>query len=213
MDKDLSSIRRQYGNLSLDQTAITESPFDLLQVWFSDYLNLDNVNEVPMVLSTVDEFGNPDSRVVLLKNYNDNQLIFYTNYHSVKGKQMELNPFVALNFYWHALARQVRIRGKIHKISSIKSDEYFYSRPVASQVASIVSEQSQVIESRLALEKKIQQILSDTSITITRPQHWGGYAVSAHEIEFWQGRDNRISDRVKYVLQTNEQWINQRLAP
>jgi pyridoxamine 5'-phosphate oxidase len=214
MDHNFANIHRQYGNLSLETQNI-ESPFILFQLWLDEYLANADVQEVSMVLSTVDEHGHPDSRVVLLKEFAQDQLIFYTNYQSIKGQQIELMPYVALNFYWHKLARQVRFRGKISKISAQKSDQYFYSRPLASQISAILSDQSSVLHSRVELENQIQAILDQnpSDLAIVRPKHWGGYAVSPDEIEFWQGRNDRVSDRIKYKLQNNGRWDSQRLAP
>ena len=168
-----------------------------------------------MVISTVDERGYPDSRVVLLREFNQGQFIFYTNYNSVKGKQIELCPHVALNFYWPLLSRQVRVKGLIEKVSPEKSSQYFDSRPLAHRVSSIVSQQSSVISSRQELEQQIQELLLNNSNIkqISRPDHWGGYAVTPTEMEFWQGRDDRLSDRIQYVLESHGVFRACRLAP
>ena len=166
-----------------------------------------------MILSTVDLHGCPDGRVVLLKGIMVEQFLFYTHYDSAKAQQMAACPHVALTFYWPVLARQVRIRGKVAKISEEISSEYFFSRPLGAQLGAIFSPQSKVISSREALEKPIEEWIATHPEQIPeKPTYWGGYGVIAESIEFWQGRDNRLHDRIAYYREANT-WKYHRLAP
>ena len=210
---NLSNIRREYGQLSLSEENIHLCPFVQFKQWFSDVLNTEKNDPTSMVLSTVDSQGHPDSRVVLLKGIDNEAFVFYTNYQSKKSLQIQHNPHVALNFYWPSLARQVRIRGKIDKISSAESDAYFASRPFASQCSTIISRQSSAIDSRAELEHALNELIANSQQeTIMRPIHWGGYQVMPDEIEFWQGRDSRLHDRIHYYHEQG-QWRHRRLAP
>lgn len=211
---DPSSIRREYGNLALNDQDLPNTPFILFQNWFSEVLNTETHDPTAMVLSTVDKFGYPDSRVVLLKHFDERSFVFYTNYTSAKSDQIKSHPYVALNFYWPELVRQVRIRGRIELISLSESDVYFASRPRESQLSAIASPQSQVISNR----EQLSQILETVKHTyqnkpIQRPDYWGGYAVVPEQFEFWQGRDNRFHDRIQYYQDENQTWLHCRLAP
>lgn len=211
--KNLGDIRREYGQLQLREDAIKEDPFSQFTTWFEEVLNAEHSDPTAMVLSTIDAKGHPDSRVVLLKSVFDNAFVFYTNYQSAKAIQIQNNPFVALNFYWPHMARQVRIRGKIKRVSEAESDAYFSSRPLESQFSAIASPQSQVIESRAALEARLNTIIEKFAKTpVVRPEFWGGFAVMPEEVEFWQGRDNRLHDRILYMLE-GDNWVIKRLAP
>lgn len=218
VDNKLSSIRREYGDLSLNEAQLNVSPIEQFRQWYleiSAVVDVSRSDPTAMVLSTVDEHGAPDSRVVLLKGLNeDGAFIFYTNYNSSKSKQLEHNSKAALNFYWPHMARQVRIRGHVERISADKSDAYFSSRPRLNQISAIVSPQSEVIDSREVLIKRIEllQQSQDPKAPIKRPDYWGGYAMLSQEIEFWQGRDNRLHDRILYIKKA-DQWVYCRLAP
>lgn len=209
----LAGIRREYGRLSLDDKHVSSSPVTQFKHWFSEVLATEMNDPTAMLLSTVDERGHPDSRVVLLKGFDDGKFIFYTNYQSNKAQHMQTNPNVALNFYWPQMVRQVRIRGQVQKISSTQSDEYFATRPLASQFNAILSPQSKEILSREELELLLnQQITEHSGEALKRPDYWGGYCVMPEEYEFWQGRDNRFHDRIHYYLEKNT-WCHRRLAP
>lgn len=211
--RSIADIRRQYGALNLNEALMEENPFTQFKHWFEEVLNSEKSDPTAMVLSTVDEQGWPDSRVVLLKGIEDNSFIFYTNYESNKARQLEKNPYAALNFYWPQMARQVRVRGAIHPTSEVQSDKYFQQRPMESQIAAIASPQSREIANRQALEDIYNQLLAYyTEHPICRPDNWGGYQVFPEQIEFWQGRDNRLHDRVQYLKQ-DQQWVVRRLAP
>jgi len=214
MSKDkLKDIRREYGDRVLKREDLHGDPLKLFEKWFSDALKAANPDPTAMSLATVDAEGHPDVRMVLLKGIAQGKLVFYTNYQSMKAQQLEGNPNVALNFYWPELARQIRIRGSVEKISPTESDAYFASRPVKAQLSAILSEQSQVISDADNLENKLNALIEEHGQeTVIRPRHWGGYRVIPREYEFWQGRDNRLHDRYRY-LKVSGGWQIQRLAP
>lgn len=209
--KNIASIRRDYGGLSLNEEVVLEDPIAQFESWFAEVLENEQHDPTAMVLSTVDEEGHPDSRVVLLKGINAGHFLFYTNYQSIKGRQLQHEPYVALNFYWPEMVRQVRIRGQVKKLSAKESDNYFASRPLKSQLSAIISPQSQEIKNRAVLEEALLE-LEESQMSISRPKHWGGYMVIPEEMEFWQGRDNRLHDRIQYKKQ-EDQWVKRRLAP
>jgi pyridoxamine 5'-phosphate oxidase len=210
--KTLADIRREYGDLRLNEDGLQADPIAQFQRWFSEILPTEMVDPTAMVLSTVDAEGRPDSRVVLLKGIEDEKFVFYTNYNSVKSRQIRVNSFVALNFYWPAMARQVRVRGNVHGVSAEQSDDYFASRPLKSQLSALISPQSSEIGSRDELDRAFENLLKQNDQPIIRPDHWGGYSVKPFEIEFWQGRDSRMHDRIQYNLH-HEKWTYRRLAP
>lgn len=210
--KTLADIRREYGDLCLNEQDIQASPITQFQRWFSAILQTETHDPTAMVLSTVDAEGRPDSRVVLLKGIDEGAFIFYTNYTSIKAQHIQANAAVALNFYWPSMARQVRIRGHATLAKQQQSDDYFLSRPKASQWSALISPQSSEISSRADLEQAIEALRQHNEEPIVRPEHWGGYCVTPYEIEFWQGRDNRLHDRIQYTLQDNR-WTYRRLAP
>ncbi len=211
--KKLSDIRRDYGTLSLSEQEAQDSPIAQFELWFAQVLETEKSDPTAMVLSTVDENGHPDSRVVLLKGIEEATFIFYTNYQSAKAMQINKNPYVALNFYWPQMARQVRIRGRIKQISAEQSDAYFSSRPIHSQLSAITSNQSREIKSREELEQRLNELIAKhQQETVLRPSHWGGYRIIPDEMEFWQGRDSRLHDRIHYYHQQG-QWAHRRLAP
>lgn len=211
--RSIADIRREYGELSLDEKLLPDDPIIQFQLWFEEVLKNEKNDPTAMVLSTVDEQGCPDSRVVLLKGVEAGNFLFYTNYQSAKAKQIESKPYVALNFYWPQMCRQIRIRGHIKRVSQEQSDLYFSSRPVKSQFSAIASPQSQEISGREALEHVLNDLIQQQgSEAVLRPDYWGGYMVTPNEIEFWQGRDNRLHDRIHYAHHQG-QWTHHRLAP
>lgn len=212
--RSLADIRRDYGELSLNEENAQQQPIDQFKLWFEEVLVNEKNDPTAMVLSTVDDQGWPDSRVVLLKGLEDDAFIFYTNYDSIKARQIDRNPYAALNFYWPQMARQVRVRGRVKRTSQAQSDDYFASRPVTSQLSALASPQSAEIADRQSLEDAFNQLLAQQHAEepIVRPSHWGGYLIIPEEIEFWQGRDNRLHDRIHYYKQAG-QWIHRRLAP
>ena len=215
MDTDLGNYRKSYEKEQLLESNISDNPMELFQKWFFDVdtnFNIDETNA--MTISTIGLDGYPKNRVVLLKRYTYEGFIFYTNYNSEKGKAIEQNPNVCLSFFWHSAERQVIIKGKAEKISENLSDGYFESRPRGSQLGSLVSNQSEVIENRSFLESKLLNAEKEfEGKEIPRPEFWGGYIVRPVEFEFWQGRPNRLHDRIRYKLQEDYNWKIDRLSP
>ncbi len=211
--KTIADIRREYGNLSLNDENTSSNPMTQFGKWFAEVIEHEKNDPTAMVLSTVDELNHPDSRVVLLKETKDDSFVFFTNYTSAKSIQIEASPYAALNFYWPEMARQVRVRGRVQRISKERSNIYFSSRPIASQISAIISPQSKVIKKREQLERDLNELIAKyQQEPIVRPDFWGGYEVIADELEFWQGRDNRLHDRIHYYRQGNK-WKKRRLAP
>lgn len=213
--EDLSNYRRSYEKSELLETNIPEDPINLFHRWFHEVEDFGGNEEVnAMTVSTIGLDGFPKARVVLLKKYNEEGYIFYTNYNSEKGKAMERNPNVCLSFFWHSAERQVIIKGIVEKTTEVVSDNYFDSRPDGSKLGAVVSNQSEVIPSRDFLENNLKELekVFDHK-TIPRPKHWGGYLVRPVVVEFWQGRANRLHDRIRYSLQEDYSWKIERLAP
>lgn len=213
--EDLSNYRKSYEKSQLIETDIPDDPINLFHKWFYEVEDFGGVDEVnSMTVSTIGLDGFPKSRVVLLKKYNEEGFIFYTNYDSEKGKAITANSNVCLSFFWHSMERQVIIKGIAEKSSTIISDNYFASRPDGSKLGAIVSNQSEVIESRKILENKLKELERQFEGTqIDRPSNWGGFLVRPIQVEFWQGRPNRLHDRIRYTLQDNFDWKIERLAP
>jgi pyridoxamine 5'-phosphate oxidase len=213
--KDLSNYRKSYEKSELLEENIPEDPINLFNRWFHETEDFGGVDEVnAMTVATIGLDGFPKSRVVLLKKFNEEGFIFYTNYNSEKGKAIQKNPNICLSFFWTSLERQVIIKGIAEKTIEAVSDNYFASRPDGSKLGAIVSPQSEVILNREFLEtnlKKLEQEFENTEIE--RPKHWGGFLVRPVEVEFWQGRANRLHDRIRYQLQSDFNWKMERLAP
>lgn len=166
-----------------------------------------------MTLATSDKDGQPTARIVLLKSFDEEGFVFYTNYLSRKGNELADNPKACLLFYWSVLWRQVRIEGPIEKVSADESDQYFHSRPLGSKIGAWASEQSTAIENRGVLEQRFEEFGLKFADNVPRPPHWGGYRVRPRAIEFWQGQENRLHDRLRYSLQDDGSWLIERLAP
>ena len=213
--KDLSDYRKSYEKNQLLETNIPENPISLFQQWFRETEEFGGVDEVnAMTVATIGLDGFPKSRVVLLKKFNEEGFIFYTNYNSEKGKAIHSNHNVCLSFFWHSMERQVIIKGIAAKTSETISDNYFSSRPDGSKLGAIVSDQSEVIPSREYLDQKLIALETNYRDTpILRPSSWGGYIVQPIAIEFWQGRPNRLHDRIRYQLQDDCSWQIDRLSP
>jgi pyridoxamine 5'-phosphate oxidase len=166
-----------------------------------------------MTLATSTKDGKPSARIVLLKGYDEKGFVFYTNYESHKGLELAENPNAALVFFWKEIERQIRIEGIVEKISATESDAYFFSRPEGSRISAWASPQSTIIETRELLETNVQRYTAEFKNSIPRPPHWGGYRVMPLKIEFWQGRSNRLHDRIQYTKTTEGSWKAERLAP
>lgn len=213
--KDLSNYRKSYEKCELLETNIPEDPINLFQKWFYETEEFGNLEEVnAMTVATIGLDGFPKSRVVLLKKFNEEGFIFYTNYNSEKGKAIINNPNVCLSFFWQTMERQVIIKGIAEKTSDIVSDNYFNSRPDGSKLGAIVSSQSETIPSRDFLDNKLKELENEyEGKEIPRPNHWGGFLIRPIEVEFWQGRANRLHDRIRYKLEDNYNWKIDRLSP
>ncbi len=211
---DLSALRREYGESVLDEHAMPASPISQFHLWFDEACQKEQDDPSAMVISTVDALGRADARVVLLKGVVEDQFVFYTNYESVKAEEISGNKYVALTFYWPAWVRQVRIRGEISRVDAAMSDAYFASRPYESQLAATISKQSRVVPDRATLEKAYQDALKKHGeySKVQRPDYWGGYQVLPYAFEFWQGRNNRLHDRVQYI-RVADVWQKTRLSP
>lgn len=213
--EDLSNYRKSYEKSQLLENTIPEDPINLFHKWFHEAKEFDGVDEAnAMTVSTIGLDGFPKSRVVLLKKYNEEGFIFYTNYNSEKGKAILNNPNVCLSFFWPAMERQVIIKGLAEKTIEAVSDNYFESRPDGSKLGAIVSHQSEVIPSRDYLDNKLKELeMAYEGKPIPRPEFWGGFLVRPVEVEFWQGRPNRLHDRIRYQLHAAFNWKIDRLSP
>jgi pyridoxamine 5'-phosphate oxidase len=209
--KSIKNIRTDYVKNELNFDDLTVHPFDLFKSWMTDAL--EQISEPnAFVLSTVNTEGKPSSRVLLLRDLDDKGFNFFTNYNSQKSQDIESNPYVCMNFFWYQSERQVRVSGRIEKLSSEASEDYFNSRPYESKIGAWSSPQSSVIESREVLNKNVKDFSSQYTEDVPRPPHWGGYCIVPDKIEFWQGRSSRLHDRFVYSLE-GEEWKIVRLAP
>ena len=225
MSNEIADIRKDYKLASLEESDVAANPIDQFTRWWNEAVasQIDEVNA--MTLATVNAAGVPAARIVLLKGYNPNGFIFFTNYESDKGKNLAQNPNAAIVFFWKELERQIRIEGTVEKVSAEESDRYFNSRPASSRIGAWASPQSAVIENRMVIEQNVERYSSIfANDSIERPDHWGGYIVKPTSIEFWQGRSSRLHDRIKYTLEnstynaatdtrSDASWKIERLAP
>ena len=210
----LSKLRSEYSKASLDVSSILPDPIKQFEKWFQEALEAKVLEPNAMNLSTVNDNNRPSSRIVLLKGVEENTFVFYSNYQSTKGRELENNPACALTFFWPELERQVRIEGTAERIDDERSGRYFQSRPRGSQIGAWTSPQSSIIESREILEQRARQIEKrfEGVEALPKPNQWGGYAVDPILIEFWQGRPNRLHDRIQFSKIDNT-WKIHRLAP
>jgi len=215
MEKDLSNYRKSYERNPLIRDTVPENPMELFQKWFYEADSTDGIEEANiMSVSTLGLDGYPKTRIVLLKKFTWEGFIFYTNYESEKGRAISANPKVSLNLFWHGLERQIIIKGKAEKIAANLSDGYFESRPDGSKLGAWASDQSEEIVSREALDDKLRQFDEKfQGKDIPRPDYWGGFIVKPISLEFWQGRPNRMHDRILYDLQEDYNWKISRLQP
>lgn len=213
MEKKLAELRENYGIKELLEEKCPENPFELVDSWILEATEKVNADANAMVLTTVGNDGQPSSRMVLLKEVSDQKFVFYTNYKGKKARQMQENKKVALLFWWVELERQLRVEGTVKKLSREKNEIYFHSRPKGSQIGATASPQSTIISREKLVqnyEKIEDQYQNEKQLPL--PEQWGGYEVTPHLIEFWQGRPNRLHDRVEYTLE-GKQWSKKRLAP
>ena len=207
-------LRIDYGRGRLDEADVLPDPVDQFARWFADAQAAGVAEPNAMTLATVSASGAPSARVVLLKDFDRRGFVFFTNYLSRKGQELAANPRAALCFYWQPVERQVRVEGTVERVSREDSETYFRSRPVSAQVGAWVSEQSKVIPSRGELERREKEFLARFgSSPVPLPEHWGGYRVVPQLVEFWQGRPNRLHDRVVYTRAADGGWGLRRLAP
>ncbi|MEP1095997.1 MAG: pyridoxamine 5'-phosphate oxidase [Cyclobacteriaceae bacterium] len=213
MKTDVSSLRNEYLKSSLADSEILEDPIAQFRAWFEEAVKSEQLEPNAMILGTVDHNGQPHQRTVLLKGYDSEGFVFYTNYKSSKGLQVEKSPRVNLLFPWYHLQRQIIICGTVSKVSVEESKDYFHSRPRGSQLSAYVSNQSEMIPSRQELEAKLKKAEKDfADQDVPHPEHWGGYLVAPTSFEFWQGRENRLHDRF-YFQKENTDWRISRLSP
>jgi pyridoxamine 5'-phosphate oxidase len=214
MKDDLYNSRKSYEKGELSEKSVDKNPLQQFRSWFYECQDSGGVEEVnAMTLTTIDFDGFPRGRVVLLKKYDEFGFYFYTNYDSEKGRSIEVNNKVSLSFFWPNMERQIIIKGTAEKTSKVDSSNYFQSRPKGSQIGALVSDQSSVIKNRGILEKQLKELeVEYENKDIPKPANWGGYLVTPISFEFWQGRPNRLHDRIRYKLQEYD-WIIERLAP
>ena len=214
MNPSIAELRKEYKQHTLQENDVAGDPISQFQVWWNEIIASEAEEVNAMTLATADANGHPAARIVLLKGFDENGFVFFTNYHSSKGMQIEANPFAALVFFWKELERQVRIEGAIEKISETESDEYFHSRPRESRIGAWASAQSNVIKSREVLEENIAVLEKKyPGNDIPRPPHWGGYRLLPVMVEFWQGRVSRLHDRIRYSRGEENNWLIERLSP
>ncbi len=214
MQENIASLRKEYSLKSLSETDVKANPIEQFEQWWNEAVRAEIPEPNAMTLATASADGLPSARIMLLKEVNKKGFVFFTNYKSHKGEQLNENPKACLLFFWQELERQVKIIGLVEKIPGNESDAYFHSRPKASQIGAWTSPQSQMIENRTWLDEKYEELSGQMSGSkIDRPSHWGGYIVKPVIIEFWQGRPGRLHDRIQYTLENEGSWSIVRLAP
>lgn len=209
----IASLRKDYQLASLAETDVAHDPIIQFSHWFEQALKAEVAEANAMSLSTVNAEGKPSSRIVLIKEFDHRGFSWFTNYDSRKGLELSQNRHAALLFFWTALERQVRIEGRIHKVSEEDNDKYFHSRPLGSRQSACASAQSQPVANRQQLEDKLAEVVAQYGDHPPRPEHWGGYRLVPDFIEFWQGRSSRLHDRIAYTRQADETWAISRLQP
>lgn len=214
MDISVADLRKEYTLQGLSETDVHPNPFEQFKTWFDQALAAQLPEPNAMTIATATTDGKPYARIVLLKDYDERGFVFYTNYESHKGQQLVQNPWGAIAFWWAQLERQVRIQGRVEKVSEVEADAYFQSRPKGSQLGAWASNQSQVIDSREVLERRLEELKKEyENKAVPRPPHWGGFRVIPDEMEFWQGRKSRLHDRLLYRRSEDSTWEIQRLSP
>ena len=214
MNKTIADLRKEYSSETLLEKDVTPHPIQQFKKWWEQVIASEISEPNAMTLATSSTDGLPSARIVLLKDFDEEGFVFYTNYKSYKGLQLEENPKACLVFHWKELERQVRIMGLVNKLDAEQSDEYYFSRPIGSRIGAWASPQSQPIKNREWLEQEFEKRKNDfANKEVPRPPHWGGYIVKPVIIEFWQGRFSRLHDRIQYSLEKGSGWKIERLAP
>lgn len=210
----IADLRREYASRALNEDEVHPDPIRQFTVWFDEAAGAQLLDVNAMTLATLSAGGEPDARIVLLKGFDDDGFVFFTNYDSAKGRDLAAHPRACLLFYWAALERQVRITGSVTRVSRAESDEYFHSRPFESQVGAWTSAQSTTVDGRAPLEARYAELSAQyAGVVVPLPPFWGGYRVKPERVEFWQGRPSRLHDRILYQRQTEVGWSRSRLAP
>ncbi|MBA3945334.1 MAG: pyridoxamine 5'-phosphate oxidase [Herpetosiphonaceae bacterium] len=210
----IADLRKEYTQRGLTEADLAADPFSQFRIWLDQALDAQLPEPTAMTLATATLAGVPSARMVLLKGFDANGFVFYTNYESRKGHELAVNPRAALTFYWSGLERQVRIEGEVKRVTAAESDAYFNSRPLGSRLGAWASPQSQVIADRELLAQRLAAYTTTYGDgPVPRPAHWGGFRVVPHTIEFWQGRPSRLHDRLRYRRSQDSTWVTERLAP
>lgn len=210
----VSDLRREYTLAGLKEADLDLNPFRQFDKWFQQALAAQLPEPNAMTLATVNREGKPSARMVLLKGFDERGFVFFTNYESRKGQELAGNPHAALVFYWAELERQVCIAGQVDRVSRKESEEYFQSRPLGSQLGTLASRQSQVVSGREFLEDRLRQLEEEyANRAIPLPPYWGGFRLAPSSLEFWQGRPNRMHDRLRYTPRSDQHWLIERLSP
>ena len=209
----IADLRQEYARESLDEHKVALDPIAQFSRWFQEAMGSACAEPNAMTLATAEQDGRPSARIVLLKGFDARGFVFFTNYRSRKGRELALNPQGALLFHWIELERQVRIEGEVEMVAREESDEYYASRPLGSRLGAWASPQSEVIARREELQSRLSEVSAKFGDDPPRPEHWGGYRLAPDVVEFWQGRPNRLHDRVRYIRESATVWKIERLAP
>lgn len=213
MKMSIAGLRKDYSHASLSESDVDHDPIKQFGKWFDEAMKAHVPEANAMSVATVGADGKPSSRILLIKEFDERGFVWFTNYASRKGQELEINPYAALLFHWIELERQVRIEGRVEKVAAEESDAYYDSRPLLSRLGAIASEQSRPVDGRATLEQRFAEVKEQYGDHPARPAHWGGYRLVPESIEFWQGRSSRLHDRVLYTRDTGGTWRIQRLQP